>query len=118
MGTCASGDMGGGHILKSNANLRHHLREVRVAFSDEFQQGGQAGFTVVAANLPPDCLQVDIGDQEQTKTGTGGESLKEALLRRLSCKAVAFLGGPEPRQPDTRHTGTWGLGGMVPLDHL
>lgn len=71
------------HILKSNTNLRQYLDTLRVAFNDESQQGGQTGFTITAANLPSDCLQVDRG-----------EVLNAALLNRLSSKAVAFLGAP------------------------
>ena len=37
------------------------------------------------------------GDKEQTRAGTGGDPLKEALLTRLAQKAIGFLGGPAPR---------------------
>ena len=37
------------------------MQKVRLAFNDESQQGGQAGYTVVGANLPSSCLQVLTG---------------------------------------------------------
>ena len=47
------------------------------AFNDESQQGGQAGYTVVGANLPSNCLQVLTGDKEQHKSGTGVGKLRK-----------------------------------------
>lgn len=73
------------------------MQNVRLAFNDESQQGGQAGYTVVGANLPSDCLQVLTGDKEQHKSGTGGEKIKEALHDKLAQKAIGFLSGPLPR---------------------
>ena len=55
------------------------MKTVRLAFNDESQQGGQAGYTVLGANLPSNCLQCLTGDKEQHKSGTGGEKIKEAL---------------------------------------
>ena len=68
-------------------------KRFRLAF-DESQQGGKAGFTVIGANLPCSCLQCLTGDQEQTKAGTGGEKLQEALVDQLAHKAIGFLGPP------------------------
>lgn len=75
------------------------MKTVRLAFNDESQQGGQAGYTVLGANLPSNCLQCLTGDKEQHKSGTGGEKIKEAPHERLSQKAICFLGGPLPRLP-------------------
>ena len=41
----------------------------------------------LAANLPRSCLQILTGDKEQTRAGTGGDPLKEALL---STKRIKF----------------------------
>ena len=74
---------------------------MRLAFNDESQQGGKAGFTVIGANLPCSCLQCLTGDQEQTKAGTGGEKLQEALVDQLAHKAIGFLGGSKPHLPSS-----------------
>ena len=37
--------------------LSTFIKKVRLAFNDESQQGGKAGFTVIGANLPCSCLQ-------------------------------------------------------------
>lgn len=73
------------------STLSSFMKTVRLAFNDESQQGGQAGYTVLGANLPSNCLQ--------HKSGTGGEKIKEALHERLSQKAIGFLGGPLPLLP-------------------
>ena len=57
--------------------LSTFIKKVRLAFNDESQQGGKAGFTVIGANLPCSCLQCLTGDQEQTKAGTGGEKCRK-----------------------------------------
>ena len=44
-----------------------------LAINDEAQQGGQCGFTILAALLSRFCLQIFTGDREQTRTGTGGD---------------------------------------------
>ena len=87
-------------LCHSHSHLSAFVKKVRLAFNDESQQGGKAGFTV-GANLPCNCLQCLTGDQEQTKAGTGGESLQEALVNRLSHKAIGFLGGPKPLLPNS-----------------
>ena len=81
------------------STLSSFMKTVRLAFNDESQQGGQAGYTVLGANLLSNCLQCLTGDKEQHKSGTGGEKIKEALHERLSQKAIGFLGGPLPRLP-------------------
>ena len=53
-----------------------------LAINDEAQQGGQSGFTILAALLSRFGLQTFTGDREQTRTGTGGDLLKEELLKR------------------------------------
>ena len=70
-----------------------------LAINDEAQQGGQSGFTILAALLSRFCLQIFTGDREQTRTGTGGDFLKEELLKRLSHKNIGFLGKPDPLLP-------------------
>ena len=70
-----------------------------LAINDEAQQGGQSGFTILAALLSRFCLQIFTGDREQTRTGTGGDFLKEELLKRLSHKNIGFLGKPNPLLP-------------------
>ena len=67
-------------LCHSYSHLSTFIKKVRLAFNDESQQGGKAGFTVIGANLPCSCLQCLTGDQEQTKAGTGGEKLQEALV--------------------------------------
>ena len=81
--------------------LSTFIKKVRLAFNDESQQGGKAGFTVIGANLPCSCLQCLSGDQEQTKAGTGGEKLQEALVDHLAHKAIGFLGGSKPHLPSS-----------------
>ena len=56
---------------------------------------------MIGANLPCSCLQCLTGDQEQTKAGTGGEKLQEALVDQLAYKAIGFLGGSKPHLPSS-----------------
>ena len=87
------------HLCTTYSAIPDFIAKVRLSIIDEGQQGGQAGFTALAANLPRFCLQILTGDKEQTRAGTGGDPLKEALLSRLAQKAIGFLGGPPPRLP-------------------
>ena len=68
----------------------------RLAINDESQQGGHAGFTILATCLARACLQIFTGDREQTRAGTGGHLLRESLLQRLAHKGIGFLDGPPP----------------------
>ena len=70
----------------------------RLAINDEAQQGGHAASTILAAYLHRQCLQLLTGDKEQTKAGTWGDPLREAL-QRLALKSVGFLSGPAPLLP-------------------
>ena len=88
-------------LCHSYSHLSNFIKKVRLAFNDESQQGGKAGFTVIGANLPCSCLQCLTGDQEQTKAGTGGEKLQEALVDQLAHKAIGFLGGSKPHLPSS-----------------
>jgi len=63
------------------------------------QQGGQAGSTILASFLHRRCLQLLIGDKKQTRSGTGGEPTKEALLTKLAMKSIGFLNSPFPYLP-------------------
>ena len=94
-----------GGLLRQLCHFYSHLstfiKKVCLAFNDESQQGGKAGFTVVGANLPCSCLQCLTGDQEQTKAGTGGEKLQEALVDQLAHKTIGFLGGSKPHLPSS-----------------
>ena len=56
---------------------------------------------MIGANLPCSCLQCLTGDQEQTKAGTGGEKLQEALVDQLAHKAIGFLRGSKPHLPSS-----------------
>ena len=85
------------HLCTTYSSIPNFIAKVRLSIIDEGQQGGQAGFTALAASLPRSCLQIFTGDKEQTRAGTGGDPLKEALLSRLAQKAIGFLGGPNPR---------------------
>ena len=72
------------------------------AFSLSMMRHSKAGnpdFTILAALLSRFCLQIFTGDREQTRTGTGGDFLKEELLKRLSHKNIGFLGKPNPLLP-------------------
>ena len=51
-----------------------------MAINDEAQQGGQAGFTVLAGFLSIHCLQILTGDKEQNRSGTGGEPTQGSPL--------------------------------------
>ena len=44
-------------LCHSYSHLSAFIKKVRLAFNDESQQGGKAGFTVIGANLPCSCLQ-------------------------------------------------------------
>ena len=88
-------------LCHSYSHLSTFIKKVRLAFNDESQQGGKAGFTVIGANLPCSCLQCLTGDQEQTKAGTGGEKLQEALVDQPAHKAIGFLGGSKPCLPSS-----------------
>ena len=87
------------HLCQSYSPIPTFISRVRLSIIDEGQQGGQAGFTALAANLPRSCLQLLTEDSEQTRAGTGGDPLKEALLHCLAQKSIGFLGGPGPRLP-------------------
>ena len=56
---------------------------------------------MIGANLRCSCLQCLTGDQEQTKAGTGGEKLQEALVDQLAHKGIGFLGGSKPHLPSS-----------------
>ena len=88
-------------LCHSHSHLSNFIKKVRVAFNDESQQGGKAGFTVIGANLPCSCLQCLTEHQEQTKAGTGGEPLHKALVNQLAHKAIGFLGGSKPHLPSS-----------------
>ena len=79
--------------------FRTFLMSCSIAINDEAQQGGQAGSTILASFLDRRCLQLFIGDKEQTRSGTGGEPTKEALLTKLAMKSVGFLHSPFPSLP-------------------
>ena len=78
-------------LCRDHPQLQSFIQSCRVAINDEAQQGGQAGFTVLAGFLSIHCLQILTGDKEQNRSGTGGEPTKEALLERLAPKSVGFL---------------------------
>ena len=52
-------------LCHSYSHLSTFIKKVCLAFNDESQQGGKAGFTVIGANLPCSCLQCLTGDQER-----------------------------------------------------
>ena len=78
-------------LCRDHPQLQSFIQSCRVAINDEAQQGGQAGFTVLAGFLSIHCLQILTGDKEQNRSGTGGEPTKEALLERLALKSVGFF---------------------------
>ena len=78
-------------LCRDHPQLQSFIQSCRVAINDEAQQGGQAGFTILAGFLSIHCLQILTGDKEQNRSGTGGEPTKEALLERLALKSVGFL---------------------------
>ena len=78
-------------LCRDHPQLQSFIQSCRVAINDEAQQGGQAGFTVLAGFLSIHCLQILTGDKEQNRSGTGGEPTNEALLERLALKSVGFL---------------------------
>ena len=86
-------------LCRDYPQIRSFLAAVRLAINDEPQQGGQAGFTILATCLSRLCLQIFTGDREQTRAGTGGDLLKELLTRRLAVKSIGFLGTQHPRLP-------------------
>ena len=86
-------------LCRDYPQIRSFLETVRLAINDESQQGGQAGFTILATCLSRLCLQIFTGDREQTRASTGGDLLKEALTRRLAVKSIGLLGTQHPRLP-------------------
>ena len=86
-------------LCRDYPQIRAFLEACRLAINDESQQGGHAGFTILATCLARACLQIFTGDREQTRAGTGGDQLRESLLQRLANKGIGFLGGPPPRLP-------------------
>ena len=65
-----------------------------LAINDEAQQGGQSGFTILAALLSRFCLQIFTGDREQTRTGTGGTFSKKNCSRDYHTKTLASSANP------------------------
>ena len=65
-----------------------------LAINDEAQQGGQSGFTILAALLSRFCLQIFTGDREQTRTGTGGIFSKKNCSSDYHTKTSASLASP------------------------
>ena len=59
-------------LCREHPQLQSFIHSCRVAIKDEAQQGGQAGFTVLAGFLSPHCLQILTVDREQNRSGTGG----------------------------------------------
>ena len=86
-------------LCRDYPQLRSFLEACRLAINDESQQGGHAGFTILATCLARACLQIFTGDREQTRAGTGGDLLRESLLQRLAHKGIGFLDGPPPKLP-------------------
>ena len=83
-------------LCRDYPQIRTFLEACRLAINDESQQGGHAGFTILATCLLRECLQIFTGDREQTRAGTGGDQLRESLLKRLSHKSIGFLGVRSP----------------------
>ena len=86
-------------LCREHPAFQTFLTTCKVAINDEAQQGGQAGSTILASFLDRRCLQLLIGDKEQTRSGTGGEPTKEALLTKLAMKSIGFLHSPFPSLP-------------------
>ena len=84
-------------LCRDYPQLRSFLEACRLAINDESQQGGHAGFTILATCLARACLQIFTGDREQTRAGTGGDLLRESLLQRLSQQRNWF-----PRWPSSQ----------------
>ena len=95
------------HLFKAAKTPSLFLILCALAINDEAQQGGQSGFTILAALLSRFCLQIFslaivhffTGNRAQTRTGTGGDFLKEELLKRLSHKNIGCLGKSDPFLP-------------------
>ena len=62
-------------LCREHPAFQTFLTTCKVAINDEAQQGGQAGSTILASFLDRRCLQLLIGDKEQTRSGTGGEPI-------------------------------------------
>ena len=70
-------------LCREHPAFQSFLTSCSIAINDEAQQGGQAGSTILASFLDRRCLQLLIGDKEQTRSGTGGEPTKESSSRNL-----------------------------------
>jgi len=72
------------NFCQTYSTLSSFMKTVRLAFSDESQQGGQAGHTVLGANLPSNCLQCLTGDKEQHNQARAGRTSHRLLCRSPS----------------------------------
>ena len=86
------------HLCTTYSAIPDFIAKVRLSIIDKGQQGGQAGFTALAANLPRSCLQILTGDKETNQGGyrwrpsQGGITLQAcAESHRLSRRAPSRL---------------------------
>ena len=78
-------------LCRDYPQIRTFLEACRLAINDESQQGGHAGFTILATCLLRECLQIFTGDREQTRAGTGGDQLRESLLKWMASESLLIL---------------------------
>ena len=100
--SAVSSSLKGGLLLQlchSYSHLSNFIKKVRLAFNDESQQGGKAGFTVIGANLPCSCLQCLMGDQEQTKAVLAVKNSKKLWLTNRRIKPSVSLEAPNHASP-------------------
>jgi len=64
------------NLCREHPAFQSFLASCSIAINEEVQHGGQAGSTILASFLDRRCLQLLIGDKEQTRSGTGGEPTK------------------------------------------
>ena len=76
-------------LCRDHPQLQSFIQSCRVAIN-EAQQGGQAGFTVLAGFLSIHCLQILTGDKEQNRSGTGGGTNQGSPLG-TACSQICWL---------------------------
>ena len=77
-------------LCREHPAFQSFLTSCSIAINDEAQQGGQAGSTILASFLDRRCLQLLIGDKEQTRSGTGRSNNMErpSILNVVRVAAV------------------------------
>ena len=83
-------------LCHSHSHLSNFIKKVRLAFNDESQQGGKAGFTVIGANLPCSCLQCLTGNRSKLRPALVVKSFRKLWSTNWRIKPSVSLGALNP----------------------